>query len=206
MGKNGHMSLEDLLIADEYLKGLRKERAKREDILSNTNYFKWLVYFTEDKDGFCDREFYYSDKLGSSDKENVENLGIFFDAIKMYAQDNYIYPTHFNSCSSYKIRLDKVGFEIGIKKGQESLYFCNKVPVDENNITDFIDFNYIMGNREQENAEFIEKSLDDIRSTILDFYGKGVPAHAVIDELNDIISEIERKEEKAKKRTRSIDY
>lgn len=161
------MSVEEKILKDlktperkakirKYIKEyIDKENVKNEKIkilMSNTNYLEWINQFTQNKKGFFDDDWiYFPEQISDSDKENVEKLWLFYEGISGYADLNNIYPLQCDFGNFYKIRLDKIGFEIGVLIGQEAVFFCNKVAVK--NEQEFIDFNDIMNGQKQEQVD-----------------------------------------------------
>ena len=198
--------------ADMILDDIEKEEPKREisdwmkeyirqetirikiqkELMSNTEYIKWLDEFTQDKDGFSDDDWlYFPEKIEESDKNNVEKLNIFYEGIKQYAKKNYIRKSEIEFGDFYKIRLDDLGFKIGMMSGQGVFFFCEKVPVD--NKESFIDFNDIILNRKLERVDEITKDLEQLSSMVISLYEKGAPVDAIMNTLNDALKAVKSK-------------
>ena len=186
----------------EYIEKENVERKKTKALMSNTNYLEWLNQFTQDKEGFSDNDWlYFPERIKKSDNENVDKLCLFYEGIRQYAESNHIYPLKCNFGNFYKIRLNKIGFEIGILNGQGTKFFCNKVAVE--NEQEFIDFNDIMTGKKQENVDKINASLESLSNMILTAYESGVPIESIIYTIEKTINEITyKKEGKAKVFTR----
>lgn len=137
-----------------------KENVKNDKIvslISNTDYFEWLNQFTQDKEGFFNDDWLYTpESIKDSDKANVEKLCFFFKGIDEYATQKNIYPLQCEDGNFYKIRLDAIGFEIGVLVGQGAVFFCKKVTVE--NEQEFIDFNDIMMNQRQSRRKLLAKN------------------------------------------------
>ncbi len=171
---------------------IEKENVKSEKIkilMSNTNYLEWLNQFTQDKEGFSDNDWlYFPEQISDSDKENVEKLCLFYEGINGYADSNHIYPLQSYFGNFYRIRLDKIGFEIGILIGQETVFFCNKVAVE--NEQEFIDFNDIMTGKKQEQVDKINANLESLSNMALTAYESGVPIESITYTLENTINKI----------------
>ena len=175
-----------------FAKYIEKENARNEEIkvmMSNTNYLEWLTQFTKDKEGFSDEDWlYFPERIKDSDKAKVEKLGLFYDGIDNYAKLNYIYPLPCAFGNFYKIRLNEIGFEIGMLIGQGTVFFCKKVEVE--NKQEFIDFNDIMTNKKQEQVDKVNTILESLSNMVLTAYKNGVPIEAIRYTLEEIIDEI----------------
>ncbi len=175
-----------------FLKYIEKENARNEEIkimMANQSYLEWLTQFTKDKEGFSDEDWlYFPERIKDSDKANVEKLGLFYDGIDNYAQQNYIYPLPCEFGNFYKIRLNEIDFEIGMLVGQGTVFYCKKVKVE--NEQEFIDFNDIMTNKKQEQVAKINTILESLSNMVFTAYKNGVPIEAISSTLEDIIDEI----------------
>lgn len=168
------------------------EKVKSENIkalMSNTNYLDWLIKFTQDKEKFCDDDWlYFPERINDNDKENVDNLCLFYEGINKYAKENYIYPIPCEFGNYYRIKLNDIGFEIGILIGQGTVFTCKRVPVEKEQ--EFIDFNDIRMGKKQESVDQINTSLDTLSNMVLTTYESGVPIESIVDTLEKTISEI----------------
>ena len=173
------------------------ERISKE-LVSNTNYIEWLIKFTQDKKGFYDDEWlYFPEELKETDRKNVDKLHLFFQGIDNYAKANHIYPQPGDCSGLYKIRFNETGFAIGILVGQGTVFFCNKVDVEDEK--EFIDFNDIMNNKKQTSVNKINEILNNLSDVIESAYENGVPIQAIVNTCNNTIEEISsRKEDKFK--------
>ena len=134
---------------EEWIKKfIEKENARSEkmkNMMSNTNYLEWLIQFTRDRAGFASDDWlYFPEELEKYDRENVDSLCLFYEGIDEYAKRVHFKPTPCEFGNYYKIRLNELGFKIGILIGQGTVFFCEKIPVE--NDANFIDFNDIIGN------------------------------------------------------------
>ena len=117
---------------------------KKKDMMSNANYLEWLSQFTQDRAGFASDDWlYFPEELEEYDRQNVDSLCLFYEGIDEYAKRVHFKPTPCEFGNYYKIRLNELGFKIGILIGQGTVFFCEKIPVE--NDANFIDFNDIIG-------------------------------------------------------------
>ena len=168
---------------------IKKQKEINNRLLSNTDYIRWLIDFTKDKEGFSDNDWDYSDvKLTNEDQINVDSLSLFFEGIYNYAKKNYIYssPRAFGEC--YKIKMGNNAFEIGYITGQGTSFYCKKVDIA--NECKCIDFNDIINNKEQDNVKTIDTNLKNFSNMINDIYSNGVPIEAIEDVFNETIKNI----------------
>ena len=82
------------------------------------------------------------EKLNESDREKVGKLYLLYEGIDCYAEENHISPESCKFGNYYSVKLNDFCFEIGILIGQGTVFFFNKVPLEEDK--EFIDFNDIM--------------------------------------------------------------
>ena len=96
---------------EEYFVKIKEENEKIEKMMSNIDYIKWLYQFTQEIDAFSSETLLYCpEKLSASDRKNADQLDLFYEGIKKYANQNYIYPTPCEFGNFYKIRLNEIGF------------------------------------------------------------------------------------------------
>ncbi len=133
-------------IAKEIIDKLNKQIEIREEIMSNPDYIEWLCNFTKKNGGsFYDDEWdYKSEEITDYDRENVNNLNIFFECIDLYAENNNIPFRHITDGASYFIKYDNVGLEIGFIEGQGVVTFSRMVIVDEYFNNNSINFNNVL--------------------------------------------------------------
>lgn len=184
---------------DKWLKEKEEKKAKLESLFSSYDYMNWLNKFTANNKGFSLEDFlYFPEKISKEDLDKVNNLGLFFEGIMEYADNNYIYPSIYEYQSFYGIKdsVNEVYYKIGVIEGQGGSFFCDRVePTSELN---FIDFNDIMNDKVRDNVEEIENSLDNMSNLIISLYEKGVPIEAIKDTFDKTIKEIELSKENGK--------
>lgn len=172
-------------------KRLEERKNKVKEIVSNTDYINWLQKFTLIYPNFRSNDFFNNNKISDSDKENVNNLMLLFEAIYNYSHDNYIYALKESDFTEYyRVKYNNVGYEFGIITDQKTLFFCKRV----NQIDDtFIDFNDILLGKKQKNTEYIEKRLIELSNIISYFYEQDIPLKAIKTTINDTLFDIEEK-------------
>ena len=172
-----------------------KEKQKNErikNLMSNTDYIKWLIEFTNNK-GFSDEDWLYSsEKLDDVNQEKVDDLQLFFEGIYQYARKNYIYSKTHPFGEYYQVRIGDIGLEIGYLSGQGAKFYCGRIPLEE--LENAIDFMDIVKNKKQDNVEYIERSLESISNMFIELYNNGVPIEAMIEALNRTMKNIEQKQ------------
>ena len=166
------------------------------DMMSNTAYIAWLIYFTQDKSSFSDEDLFYLKKDDPS-KDYLKHFDLFYKGIEKYAKDNYIYSEFAEYGSFYRIKYDDVGFEIGILREQGIEYFCKRISL---NTGKFIDFRDILNRKKQDNVLYIREKLFVFEDMIKAFYMSGVPVEVLVETFNNVISDIKTMDIKSKKR------
>lgn len=178
--------------AEEYFAKENAKNIKMQEMLSNTDYIKWLDKFTIKHSSFTDDDWlYFHKKISKEDLEKVNDLHLMYRGIEKYASENCIYPTDCNFGNFYKIRLENTGFEIGILVGQGTLFFCNRVQIK--NKKDFIDFNDILNNKTNDSLTTIKNKLNELSNFIVSLYKSGVPLEAIVFTLDNTLNEINPK-------------
>lgn len=174
---------------EEMIENQKRDNETIKQMISSMDYIKWLVNFTKDKECFYDDNWDYSaEKLSDNDQKNVNNLSLFFKSIYCYAKKNYI-SSSLNSLGEYYcIKIGNNGFEIGYITGQGTAFYCKKILLDKNE--NFIDFIDIINNKKQDNVEYIESSIENLSSMIINLYNNGVPIEAIDKAINNAIKSI----------------
>lgn len=163
-------------------------------ISSNTDYIMWLNYFTITHPSFSDNDWlYFPEKINEVDNNHVGELNLLYAAIERYASKNYIYPIPCDFGGYYKIRLGGNGYEVGCVSGQGTVFFVNRVQIDNQN--DFIDFNDIINNKEQPYVKEIDSQLEDLKARIKVLHENNIPFAAIEETIKQTLSELEKQEE-----------
>lgn len=190
-GKQKRIEAAQKLIAKQ---NMLDEKAKR--LVSNSEYMNWLNKITIEKPSVSPEGFLSCpEKISDKDKALVEQLPLLYQGIEDYAERNYIYPTPYGFGGFYKIRFNGVGYEVGMITGQGTVFFCTRVEIQNEN--EFIDFNDIMNNKEQDNVKEIKEKIDNLSQMITSLCEAGVPYEAIKQTLEaklyEIQSEIDNK-------------
>ena len=178
---------------NDFFEGLKISEAKRKEMFSNTNYVKWLESFTIEHPDFSDDDWlYFPEKISHEDNEKVKNLHLFYEGIELYAKKNYIYPTECDFGGYYNIKLDNIGFEIGMLVGQGTLFFCKRTPLNKD--LEYIDFNDLVADKKKDGVDVITQQLNDLSNKVLELHKKGIPLEALIETLDTTLTGIKEKE------------
>lgn len=173
--------------AEEYIEKENAKNMKIKKMMSNTDYIKWLDKFTIEHPNFSDDDWlYFPEKISKEDLELVNNLYLIYQGIEKYANENYIYPTACDFGNFYKIKWENAGFKIGVLVGQGTLFFCNRVQIEDG----FIDFKDIINNKKSDYAITTKNKLNELSNLVVSLYKSGVPIEAIVITLNNILNEI----------------
>ena len=127
---------EDEMI-NNYVNDILRKVKRREVVLSNDEYFKWIIDFTNRYGDYFvieDCEDYYPE-LTDIDKETFKDFYPFFDGIDEYAEYNDIIPSYTALGIFYTISNDDYTFNIGIDGiGQASHGYIEKTKPNEKTI------------------------------------------------------------------------
>ena len=130
----------------------------------------------------------FSKKILKEDNEKVSKLHLLYEGIELYAKKNYIYPTKCDFGDYYNIKLDNIGYEIGMLVGQGTLFLCNRTLVNKD--LEYIDFNDIITNKKKDGVDMITQQLNNLSNKILELYKKGVPLTAIKETLDNTLTVI----------------
>ena len=133
----------------EHSEKLRVKKEKMKQLISKTDYIKWLSSFLKDKRQFSDEDWiYFLDMFEDSDRLNMAKICLLYEVVSIYASKNNI---NINTCdygNYYKVIYEDFCFDIGVRLDQGVIFFCNEDIVKEND--NVIDFNNILNIKEQE--------------------------------------------------------
>ena len=133
----------------EHSEKLRVKKEKMKQLISKTDYIKWLSSFLKDKHQFSDEDWiYFLDMFEDSDRLNMAKICLLYEVVSIYASKNNI---NINTCdygNYYKVIYEDFCFDIGVRLDQGVIFFCNEDIVKEND--NVIDFNNILNIKEQE--------------------------------------------------------
>lgn len=178
--------------AEKYRAKIDAKNDKKQEIFSNTDYIDWLIEFTQHYSNFSsDSWLYFPKEISKDDYTKVNNLNLMYEGIEEYASKNHLYPFPCNFGNFYKIKLENVGFEIGVLVGQGTLFFCNRVQIEEEK--DFIDFNDIINNKIRSNATVFDSKLNELSNLVVDLFQSGVPIESITNTLDNTLNELKTK-------------
>ena len=178
---------------DDWFEKMRISDEKRKEMFSNTNYIKWLEGFTTKYESFADDSWLYAPtELSKEENEKVANLHLLYEGIELYAKKNYIYPTECDFGGYYNIKLDNIGYEIGMLVGQGTVFFCKRTGIDKD--LEYIDFNDIMTDKKKDGVDVITQQLKDLSNKVLELHKKGIPLTALIETLDTTLTGIKEEE------------
>lgn len=178
---------------DDWFEKMRISDEKRKEMFSNTNYIKWLEGFTTKYESFADDSWLYTPtELSQEENEKVANLHLLYEGIELYAKKNYIYPTKCDFGGYYNIKLDSIGYEIGMLVGQGTVFFCKRTPLNKD--LEYIDFNDIMTDKKKDGVDVITQQLKDLSNKVLELHKKGIPLTALIETLDTTLTGIKEEE------------
>ena len=181
---------------DEYINKLQKELTIEQEemkvMFSSYDYVNWLLEFTTKYNDLSDDSWLYNqDDISKEDRDNVFKLSKLFRGIERYAKKNYIYPVFEDGANCYRIKVNGIGFEIGIIYAQDISFYCSRKVIE--NEKDYIDFNDIISGKRQENVDNIEYFLNYLNDMIVRAYQNGIPLEAISESVNANIKNIRYK-------------
>ena len=122
---------------------------------------------------------------------------MFYEGVDKYSQQNHIYPILCECGNFYRVKLNDFGFKIGTLVGQGTVFFFNKVALEDDK--EFINFNDIMIEKKQDNVDQINAILDSLSNMVITAYENGVPIEAIVSVIDNTIKGItSKKEDKTK--------
>lgn len=173
-----------------------EEEQNIKKITSNQEYITWLNTFTITNPGFMSEDWLFSsERINKEDYENVTKIYLLFEAIRRYATENYIYPYKYSFGEFYRIKSNDINYEIGTLEGPETLYYVNRITEERKGfeIKTIIDFEDIINNKKQPNADEINKKLNDIKERITYLYQSGMPIEKIERYLKNFVYDTEKK-------------
>lgn len=178
---------------EDFLRSLTTQNTIQE-LITSPMYIQWLNYFTQmNQQFYTSQNFDKQNEVTEIDKNNIKKLGLFYEGIKVYADENYLYPIPCESGHFYKIRFNNVGYIIGVIHQPETYYFCIRVNI----ICDlqFIDFMDILNNTPQPQVNEIFCSLNLLSTLVKTMHENGVPAKAIQTTINNLLQPFMPQEE-----------
>lgn len=168
-----------------------KNRERRiKEIITGGEYIVWLEKFTIKHTRFSDNDWLYCpEEISGDDRARVEELNLFYRGIDAYASKNFISPSFCDFGNYYCIKFGNIGYEIGIIVGQGTLFFCNRVSMENK---EFIDFADIQNDKEQPKTKLINKKLNILKeelSLLINNFAEDVPLATLEETTRNIIKE-----------------
>ena len=170
---------------------------KQEDIRKKLNYMLWLEKFTENNPKFSNFDFLDGRKnLSEEDKKNIYCFNLFYNVIKKYCENNYIYPVIDSKNSShFNIKYNNIGYQIGLSCGEYSYMYCKR---NDNYDDTYINYEDILLNKKQPHTDDIKKILEELQTIVISYYEQGIPIQAIQSSLNEIEIQLFNKSENDK--------
>ena len=176
----------------EVIQNISEEQKKKniiiQDLMSNTNYIEWIREYTEKCGEFSDQtRFRDKTKLSVETQDNINKLIYFFEGIRKYAEENYIYPKNDNGIY-YIITHDNISYEIGVNVGQGTICFCTRSTKKDN----AIDFNDILKNNKPVRTEIINNKLIELQNYLDSLINENIPVEALTETTQKVLRKVKR--------------
>ena len=178
---------------DESIEKQKKMKDIIINIMSDPYYIEWLKEFSKDKDKIDDDEWLAEAQfdLSESDKRNIGNLYLLYDALDIYGDINRIKTYPCDLGNYYRVKYDDFCFDMGNLIGG-MIFYVKKAPIESDKQT--IDFNDFFIERER------NKELEDITKKILRAYKCGIPIGRIVSTIDKTIDDINKGKVKELKR------
>ena len=164
---------------------VNKEKINK--ILSNEDYINWLEKFTLNTPRFyCDSCF--SPSINSLDNisQNIQDISLLYNAIKNYANDNYIAPIPTVCGDYYSIKHNNVGYQIGIMTGPETIYYCMRTEEEKN----YIPFKDIQNNIKTPTAILINNKMEELTKLISSMIDNDISYDIILGETEKTLQKV----------------
>ena len=148
-------------------------------------YMTWLSDFLFVNDSVTDSLLTMQPSLSDDDYENISHLGNLYYVISEYADKNYFYPQEDGYSTSYDIRFRDRFYTVGLNSGQGSYAFAFKKDKSDR----YIDFDYILEDKELPDKKYIECELDLFSTRLRDLLDKKIPVEALQERFIDVCKE-----------------
>lgn len=166
------------------------KQEKINKILKDDNYINWLEQFTSDIPKFyCDNYFYDGSTYPNELNQNIQDISLFYEIIKNYAENNYISPVTTVCGNYYSIQHNNIGYHIGTMEGPEILYYCISVDCEES----YINFKDIQNNTLTPNAIFINHKIEELANIINDMIDNNVNRDIISNVTNKTLQKVLKK-------------
>lgn len=140
----------------------RRQKERVEEMTSDTQYIDWLEKFTLKRPFFSEEDWQFSADFSQEDRDNIQDLPLFYRGIDCYARRNYISPSVEGNRVSYPLKKDDVYYQIGYQMEQERLFYCERVkPVERS-----INFYSIMSGNLPMRTMYVDQKLAELSHEI----------------------------------------
>lgn len=142
-------------------------------ILNDEEYINWLANFTLDVPKF------YCDSWGCSNQviHNIQDISILYEIIQNFANENYIEPTLTACGNYYSLKHNNAGYNIGVMKGPETIYYCTRVKNAEN----YIYFKDIQNNTKTSTALIVDTKTEELTKLINDMVESNISDQVILE-------------------------
>lgn len=155
------------------------ENQKR--LIQSTEYVDWLYEFTKRHRQFSDIDWLYDRvSISEDDYSQVKLLTDFFTGLDLYHRNNLLESNSQGYAAWYNIKYKDVYFAIGIRVGQGASNFVTRYKnFKEMDGEPFIEFEYILENKESPNLSEKKATLQTLQDTANLLCSLGVPKSTV---------------------------
>lgn len=134
------------------------------------NYILWLEKFTENNPKFYCDDGLCLPEITKDNSKKTNELSSFYYFIDKYAKQNYIKQYDDNLKRYYIIEYNNIFYEIGKCIFQETVIFCNRLKIRNNNFV--INLNRLLSNDNQ--AEYENNDIKQLKFILEKLYLAGV--------------------------------
>lgn len=181
----GKKSLEK--VVKKFIEEEKNRERRIKEIITGGEYILWLEKFTIKHTRFSDNDWLYCpEEISEDDRARVEELNLFYRGIDEYANKNFISPSSCDFGNYYCIKFGNIGYEIGIMVGQGTLFFCNRVGIENK---EFIDFTDIQNDKKQPKTKLINNRLEEL-SLLINNLAKDLPLAVIEETVRNVFKEI----------------
>lgn len=169
-----------------YSKKLEESHLLTKKIISNDEYINWLISFTEKYSNFCDDSWLYCPEEITDDERNQVNaLNNFFEAIDNYANMNYLPYNATEFGHTYFVRHNDIVLEVGMAVGQGTLFYVSR----KNEVLDnVIEFKDVQAGQKTKRAQKIDSIFTRLEGVVEELVDEKVLSNTVLVKTNEILS------------------
>ena len=169
-----------------------EEKVRKEGISSvikDTSYFLFLDHILLEDDVLFDTDIVFGDGISSEQKNDLSKLCFFYEAINIYARENYYFPLMDEDSSSYTVSLGNIIITVGYTNDEKKTFFCERVSIKDAP-KGVINLEDIINNVPRHNKDEIKRNIAAISDNIVSLFEKGVPAYSIVAALQRAIDEL----------------